>query len=153
MADTFNNFFASVGKSTNSKIESLAEENNFDLNNSIFTPRSFPTSEQYTFYSVECKQVEDIINAMPSNKAPGIDKVPIRVIKDSLPIILPFVTSIINASLSSSTFPGIWKKQPKSHLFPNKAITSFLTITDQSRYYLRCQRSVRESLIINLSPM
>ena len=100
---------ASVGKSTNSKIGSLAEENNFNLNNSIFTPRIFPTSEQFTFHSVECKQVEDIINAMPSNKAPGIDKVPTRVIKDCLPIILPFVTSIINASLSSSTFPGIWK--------------------------------------------
>ena len=143
MADTFNNFFASVGNSTNSKIESLAEENNFDLNNSIFTPRSFPTSEQFTFHSVECKQVEDTINAMPSNKAPGIDKVPTRVVKDCLPIILPFVTSIINASLSSG-------KQPKSHLFPNKAITNFLTIIDQSRYYLRCQRSVRESLIISL---
>ena len=109
MADTFNIFFASVGKSTNSKIESLAEENNFNLNNSIFTPRSFPTSEQFTFHSVECKQVEDILNAMPSNKAPGIDKVLTRVIKDCLPIIIPFVTSIINASLSSSTFPGIWK--------------------------------------------
>ena len=64
MADTFNNFFASVGKSINSKIESLAQENNFDLNNSIFTPRSFPTSEQFIFHSVECKQVKDIINAM-----------------------------------------------------------------------------------------
>ena len=62
-------------------------------------------AEQFTFHSVECKQIEDIINAMPSNKAPGIDKD----IKDCLPIILPFVTSIINASLSSSTFPGIWK--------------------------------------------
>ena len=109
MAETFNNIFASVGKSTNSKIESLAEENNFDLNNSIFTSKSFPTSEQFTFHSVECKQVEDIINAMPSNKAPGIDKLPTRVVKDCLPIILPFVTSIINASLLSSTFPGIWK--------------------------------------------
>ena len=95
MADTFNIFFASVGKSTNSKIESLAEENNFNLNNSIFTPRSFPTSEQFTFHSVECKQVEDILNAMPSNKAPGIDKVLTRVIKDCLPIIIPFVSSII----------------------------------------------------------
>lgn len=87
----------------------MAEENNFNLNNSIFTPRIFPTSEQFTFHSVECKQVKDIINALPSNKAPGIDKVPTRVIKDCLLIILPFVTSIINASLSSSTFPGIWK--------------------------------------------
>ena len=31
VADDFNNFFASVGKSTNSKIESLAEEHNFVL--------------------------------------------------------------------------------------------------------------------------
>ena len=122
MADHLNYFFALVGKSTNSKIESLAEENNFDLNNSIFTPRSFPTFEQFTFHSVECKQVKDIIN-----KAPEIDKVPTRVIKDCLPIILPFVTSIIKATLSSG-------KQPKSHLFPNKAITNFLTVTDQSRY-------------------
>ena len=104
----------------------MAEENNFALNNSIFTPRRFPTSEQFTFHSVECKQVEDIINAMPSNKAPGIDKVPTRVIKDYLPIILPFVTSIINASLSSSTSPGIWKTAeitpiPKqgNHKLPN----------------------------------
>ena len=124
MADTFNNFFASVGKSTNSKIESLAEENNFDLNNSIFTPRSFLTSEKFIFHSVECKQVEDIVNAMPSNKAPRI--VPTRVIKDCLPIILPLATSIINASLSSSTFPGIWKTAeitpiPKqgNHKLPN----------------------------------
>ena len=107
MAYTFNNFFASVGKSTNSKIESLAEENNFDLNNSISTPTSFPTSEQFTFHSVECKKVEDVINAMPSNKAPRTDKVLRRVIKDCLLIILPFVSSIINASLLSSTFPGI----------------------------------------------
>ena len=95
-------FFAVVGKSTNSKIESLAKENKFDLNNSIFTSRSFPTCEQFIFHSVKCKEVRDIINAIPSNKAPGIDKVPTRVIKDCLPIILPFVPSIINASLSSS---------------------------------------------------
>ena len=46
---------------------------------------------------------------MPSNKAPGIDKVPTRVLKDSLLITLPFITSIINASLLASTFPEVWK--------------------------------------------
>ena len=55
------------------------------------------------------KQVMDIINAMPSNMAPGIDKVPTRVLKDSLLITLPFITSIINASLLASTFPEVWK--------------------------------------------
>ena len=68
----------------------------------------FPTSEQFTFNYVDCKQVADVINAMPSNKAPGIDKVPTRVLKDSL-ITLPSITSIINASLLASTFPEVWK--------------------------------------------
>ena len=50
-----------------------------------------------------------LIKTMPSNKAPGIDKVPTRVLKDSLLITLPFITSIINASLIASTFPEVWK--------------------------------------------
>ena len=99
MADDFNNFFASVGKSTNSKIESLAEEHNFVLHENAFTPKCFPTTEQFTLTYVDCKQVTDVINAMPSNKAPGIDKAPTRVLKDSLLITLPFITSITNASL------------------------------------------------------
>ena len=97
-------FFASVGQSG-----SLAEEHNFVLHENAFTPKCFPTTEQFTFNYVDCKQVADVMNAMPSNKAPGIDKVPTRVLKDSLLITLPFITSIINASLLASTFPEVWK--------------------------------------------
>jgi hypothetical protein len=46
---------------------------------------------------------------MPDNKAPGIDKVPIRVIKDCLPVIAPWITSIINKSLVNNIFPSAWK--------------------------------------------
>ena len=46
---------------------------------------------------------------MPSDKARGIDKISIRVIKHSLPAILPSMTSIINESLASNTFPIVWK--------------------------------------------
>ena len=46
---------------------------------------------------------------MPSNKDPGIDNVPTWVVKDSLLIALPFITSIINAYLLASTFPEVWK--------------------------------------------
>jgi hypothetical protein len=59
--------------------------------------------------TVECKQVHDIINSMPTNKSNGIDKIPMRVIKDSLPAILPTITSIFNASLTSAVFPSGWK--------------------------------------------
>ena len=49
MADEFNNFSSSVGKSTNSKTEYLAEEHNFILHEDAFTAKCFPTSEQFTF--------------------------------------------------------------------------------------------------------
>ena len=34
----------------NSKIESLAEEHNFVLHENAFTPKCFPTSEQFNYY-------------------------------------------------------------------------------------------------------
>ena len=46
---------------------------------------------------------------MPTNKAPGKDKVNMRIIKDCLPVILGPLTDIINAS-SSSEFPQSWKE-------------------------------------------
>ena len=44
-----------------------------------------------------------------SNKAPGLDKVTMSVIKDALPCILPVLTDIVNRSLLSSVFPVAWK--------------------------------------------
>ena len=46
---------------------------------------------------------------MASGKAPGIDKIPIHVIKDCLPAILPSLTSIINATFESDAFSFAWK--------------------------------------------
>ena len=46
---------------------------------------------------------------MASNKAPGIDRIPIRVIKDFLGSILPVLTSVINTSIASNMFPTQWK--------------------------------------------
>ena len=58
---------------------------------------------------MECKQIQEIVLAMPTNKAPGIDKISMRVVKDSLPVILPSLTSIINTSFVKGTFPLLWK--------------------------------------------
>ena len=44
-----------------------------------------------------------------SNKAPGFDKVPMSIIKDALPCILPALTDIINCSLLTSEYPTLWK--------------------------------------------
>ncbi len=39
-------------------------------------------------------EIRKIVNSFPSNKAPGMDKVSIGVIKDALPIILPVLTAV-----------------------------------------------------------
>ena len=109
VANEFNKFFSSVGKSTTEKIQLLASKFNYTPALDIFIPRNYPASDQFFFTKVECSQVKDIVNSIPNNKAPGIDKVPPRVIKESSPAIVPCITSIINASFESGVFPASWK--------------------------------------------
>ena len=71
----------------------MVYEFSFDLDEESFVPKQYPL----------------IIMCMPSNKAPGNDKIPVCVIKDGLPSILPTVTSIISTSLGPCTFPSIRK--------------------------------------------
>ena len=59
----------------------------------------------FSLNATDCKHLKVIIISMASNKAPGIDKIPIRVIKDSLGSILPVLTSVINTSIASNMFP------------------------------------------------
>ena len=51
-----------------------------------------------------------VIMAMPSNKAPSYDRIPVFVIKDVLLYILPALTVLINSSFSNSVFPKAWKR-------------------------------------------
>ena len=50
------------------------------------------------------------VKSVPSNKAPGCDKVNAKILKDSSPVIAPIITSLINNSFTLSTFPLPWKK-------------------------------------------
>ncbi|CAB4039843.1 Hypothetical predicted protein, partial [Paramuricea clavata] len=109
VAEEFNNFFASVGNNAVHKINDLANEFGFDCDRDRFTPRQYPLTEQFSFKEVEPAIVGSIISSMPNNKAPGSDKIPIRVIKDCIVPILPVITSIINTSLTTSAYPIVWK--------------------------------------------
>ena len=59
--------------------------------------------------SVDCKEVEKVINSMPTGKAPGNDKIIARVLRNSLPSILPTLKAIIDDSFIS----GISQKSGK----------------------------------------
>jgi len=54
--------------------------------------------------------VQRIITSLQSNKALGFNKVDAKILKDSSPVIAPMITSLINKSFSSSSFPLQWKK-------------------------------------------
>ena len=87
---------------------------------------------------------------MPANKAPGIDKISVRVLKDCLASILPVITSIINASIETYKFATtsklaevtpLHKTKTENHELPNNS--------NQFRFYRFYQKFVKGSYTIN----
>lgn len=110
LAEEFNTFFLSVGETTAQAVKQLAENNN--IQQYICQAPAInlkQPDEPFEFKLISQEDVRRIITAMPTNKSPGPDKVNMRVIKDSLPHIITALTSIINNSLLTSTYPDAWK--------------------------------------------
>ena len=61
----------------------------YDLTESASIPESYNSEDLFYIKPVTCEEVgQQVIMSMPSNKAPGMDRVPIRVIKECPPEIL-----------------------------------------------------------------
>ena len=54
-------------------------------------------------------EVERVVNSLANKKAPGTDKIPSHVIKESASVTIPSITSIINSSFNCGVFPSVWK--------------------------------------------
>ena len=105
VANDFNRFFPSVGQVAVDRINSLANECNFDLSASVFDPGGiFPVTDQFNFMHVDCDEVAQIVRSMPAGNSPGIDNIPLRVIKDSLSATLPVITSLIKVHMTRNFF-------------------------------------------------
>ena len=110
VANSFNKYFTSVGRLAALKANQLAVDQNWTLDWNAYPIFTVPVfSEQFKFQPVSEKDVAKVILALPSNKAPGFDKVPARILKDSLPATLHIITSIMNNSFQSNTFARAWK--------------------------------------------
>ena len=119
LANNFNEYFTSVGSVTAQKAFDLAIEHNFDIYPAIspavsaVEPSLEPSFDQcpeaFQFHMVLDKVVERVIKGFSLNKAPGYDRVSARVLKDSLPVILPSITSIMNNSFYTGKFARAWK--------------------------------------------
>ena len=115
LVNNFNEYFTTVWSVTAQKALDLAIEHNFDIHPTISPAVSAvePSLDQCTgafqFHMVLDKDVERVIKSFSLNKAPGYDRVSARVLKDSLPVILPSITSIMNNSFHTGTFARAWK--------------------------------------------
>ena len=90
LANEFNRFFISVGQKAADDSAELAR-----LHGLPTTPvylGSTHCDELFDFKAITSEDVRKVIMAMPSNKAPGYDRIPVFVIKDYLPYILPTLT-------------------------------------------------------------
>ena len=86
LADEFNIFYTSVGVKVAEESKKIAIANNLTL----VQPNKFAfdnNTDEFCFYPVSSYEIRKIVNSFPSNKAPGMDKVSVAVIKDALPII------------------------------------------------------------------
>ena len=107
VADEFNVFFTSVGKT-----EALAASHLAEINNITWSEQQLPlppAGDLFDFKRVSCEEVRRIISSLPLNKSPGPDKIHTRVYRDCLPVILGPLTEIINSSLESAKYPDAWK--------------------------------------------
>ena len=86
----------------------MANENG--ISQMTFTSFNSSIGDQFVLRAVSTAKVRKIVFSFGSNNAPGPYKVPMKVIKDALPCILPILTEIINSSLLTSVFPSDWKE-------------------------------------------
>ena len=108
-AENFNKFFSNVGSETFQKSrQNLAHSddahqyvrNNINDKSSCTMFRPSPTTWE---------TVTLIVKHMKNTNSHGCDGIPLRYIKDSLPVIITYLTCILNTSIATGVVPKAWK--------------------------------------------
>lgn len=107
LSNKFNAFYSSVGKITADKAMQLAKQQGFSTSSrNLSCSRANNVHEKCP---VTESQVEKIVQGLPRNKAPGMDKITSRVLKVLLPVSLPIITSLFNKSFATGSLVRSWK--------------------------------------------
>ncbi|KAL9985896.1 hypothetical protein ACROYT_G008349 [Oculina patagonica] len=62
------------------------------------------------FPDITVRQTQQLIEAIPSGKATGVDGMSARLLKIAAPAIAPSLTRLINKCISNGVFPTVWKE-------------------------------------------
>ena len=97
-ANSFNEYFATVGDNPNFKIKSTSP-----------TPANKPNRNTFSFQPETTTKIEKLIDKLKENTAIGNDDVGAKLIKDLKNHLTPILTKLINLGYQTCTFPNIMK--------------------------------------------
>ncbi|CAB4016528.1 Hypothetical predicted protein, partial [Paramuricea clavata] len=83
--------------------------NSVDSGNTHFSSYISKSSTTFEFDTVSVDKVLHSFHALSSSKAIGVDKIPIKVLKLSIAIIVPSMTKLFNYVIQNGVFPRDWK--------------------------------------------
>ena len=104
---------------------------------------------RYLHFNPLPQAMHKIVKSLPSNKAPGCDKVRAKILKDSSPVVAPIITSLTNNSFTLNSFTLPWKKAEIVPFLNPRTVRSLLT-RDQYRYSLFYLKYAKEQLTCSL---
>ena len=108
-AESFNEFFSNVGKSTFDKTQEELLRLNSVPGNVQENSRDTDSLRCFKPAPVDCETVILTIKNLKETSACGSDGISLRFIKDSLFVIAFYITIIINTSIVTKIYPDSWK--------------------------------------------
>ena len=99
----FNQYFSSIGAELASKIKE--NPNLLQFENNVYTAGKI----KFKFHSVSEDAVYKELMRLKDSASVGLDEISSKMLKISAPVIVPYLTYIINRSLFENKFPNQWK--------------------------------------------
>ena len=111
IAEGFNSYFSNIGPDLASQIHTT------NCNFELYIKKA--KSEFAAFQPTNVNNVYQLLSALSSNKATGIDKISCKIIKIAAPAIADSLTYIFNQAITLSSFPDDWKMARVIPLYKN----------------------------------
>src|SRR6218665_1280666 len=136
IAESFCSFFSGKITTLRLSLQSLSSKTTIDSSPDIpsttdHSPTSPPPASLSTFQLTSETEIFHLLQSLP-NKQCELDPIPTSLLKDCASILVPVITKIVNFSLSTGSFPLLFKHSLVTPLLKIKK--SFL-ITDLSPTY------------------
>ena len=113
IANAFNEYLINIGPSLNQQSQSASSTSPVTK----YIVISLPSDKSFNLSVVSVDAVYYHFKSVSTKKTAGPDNLPAYLIKEAAPVIAPFITSIINSSLTSGKVPVQWKRARVTPVF------------------------------------